>query len=143
MHFLHISYRILVASVVGALVSNYYGGLTGVLEPYELSSPVYYGVIALALGEPLFWAFTHLCGGVLMGIAAGGIWDGIKLALTLGVGLGIARAWPSVAASAAAVYVAGGPLLYSLGGGILALGLYGLDKAMTWMWHHAKPETGH
>ncbi len=141
MHFLLLSYRGFAALLVGALVYNYYAALMGNWQPYTFEPIVYYIVAAIALAEPLFWAVTHLCGGILMGIAAGGIWDGIKLAVILGVGLGFSRLWPSVLACAAAIYAADGPLVYSIGGALLAGGLYGLDKAMSWMWHHAKPET--
>jgi hypothetical protein len=40
-----------------------------------------------------------------------------------------------VLAAAAGVYAADGPRLYSIGGVVMAIGLYGLDKAIGWFWH--------
>lgn len=131
-------YRVVVASLVGALVYDVY--TADALGGYSFDGPVQMVVILAALAEPAFWALTHLFGGVLMGCAAGGIWDGLKLSMILGLGLGVSRSWPYVAAATAGVYAGGGPLLYSIGGGILAVGLFALDKAMTWMWHQARPE---
>ena len=57
--------------VVTALVANYYAnngaGYGVTIPPY-----VYYGVLGLVTVVPVFWAITHLCGGLLMGIASGG-----------------------------------------------------------------------
>lgn len=143
MHLILWSYRGIVALMVGALVYDYFvmkGGGAG----YGFTELTYTVVAVAALAEPVFWASMHLCGGILMGVAAGGLMDGIKLSCILGIGLGLSRCWPYVLAAAAGTYAANGPQIYSIGGAVVAVGLFGLDKAMTWFWHNAKPEfTGH
>ena len=139
MHLILWSYRGVVALAVGALVYNYFLVKQGGASLYDFSELTYTVVGLAVLAEPVFWASMHLCGGILMGVAAGGLLDGIKLSCILGIGLGLSRCWPYVAAASAGVYAAGGPQVYSIGGAVAALLLFGLDKAMTWFWHNAKP----
>ncbi|MCP5405501.1 MAG: hypothetical protein H6922_04695 [Pseudomonadaceae bacterium] len=129
------SYRLIVACMAGALVYDFYSGQ---VFGYGTDATMRGIVILAVLAEPAFWAVTHLFGGVLMGVAAGGLLDGMKLSLILGLGLGVARTWPYVAAAAAGAYAGEGPLLYSIGGAVLAVLLFGMDKAITWMWQQAR-----
>jgi hypothetical protein len=133
------TYRVVVGLMVAAVVYDFYNSqtmnLTVNLDPF-----IYAVVLLAALAEPAFWAFTHLCGGLLMGMAAGGIWDGLKMSFILGVGFAVARMWPYVLGGAVGVLMGGGPNLYGYGGLVLALLLFMLDQAMSWFWKHAKPD---
>lgn len=129
-------YRVAMALVVGALVYDYYAP-TG-FASIQGTESLYTLVALVVLLEPAFWVATHLFGGVMMGIAAGGFLDGVRLSLILGVGLGLARLWFVVVGAAAGVYAGGGPLIYSIGGVVLAVVLFGLERAMLWMWHYSK-----
>ncbi|MFZ2587713.1 MAG: hypothetical protein WAZ18_06330 [Alphaproteobacteria bacterium] len=127
-------YRVTVALLVGAFVYDFFAP-TGM--DYDMGAPAYLIIAVLALAEPVFWAVMHLCGGVMMGVAAGGILDGIKLSLILGVGLGLSRLWVAVLGAAAGTYAGGGPLLYSIGGVVVAFALFGLERGIMWMWHYS------
>lgn len=130
-------FRLVLAALVGALVYDMYSPsvINVELDPY-----VYLIVGALVLVEPAFWITTHLAGGIMMGLASGGFWDGLKLSLILGFGLGASRLWPHVLAAAAGVYAGGGPGLYSYGGALLAALLFGLEKMMVWLWNFSPME---
>lgn len=136
------TYQLLVAMAVAALVAHqYYDGGQGFpyLRMFPLSDYLYWAVALGALVVPVFWAVTHLCGGILFGIAAGGLLDGVKLGLILGLGMAVAKVWPFVLAGAVGVYAGDGPLIYCIGGVILGIALYGLDWALTYFWN----STGH
>ena len=127
------TYQVLVAAAVFALVANYYHD-SGAGFGVKIDDIVVWGVVVAALVIPVFWAVTHLFGGVLFGIAAGGVGDGLKLGLLLGLGLSIGKLWPYVAAAAAGVYVGHGPLIYAYGGIALAVLLLAIDKVMDYFW---------
>lgn len=133
------TYRVVVGLMVGAVVFDFYNSqtlnLTVNLDPF-----IYAVVLLTALAEPAFWAVTHLCGGLLMGVAAGGIWDGLKMSFILGVGFAVARMWPYLLGAAVGVLMGGGPGIYGYGGLVLAFLLFMLDYAMSWFWKHAKPD---
>lgn len=79
---------------VMALTYEYFDNLP---EGYETSVeaikiPVYFGV----LGISVLWAAGHAVFGGIMGMAAGSVWDGIKLALILGTANSVGRLWPYV-----------------------------------------------
>lgn len=133
------TYRLIVGLMVGAVVYDYYNSqamnMMVSLDPFIINV-----VIVAVLAEPAFWAVTHLFGGLLMGMAAGGVWDGLKLSFILGTGFAVARLWPYVLGGAVGVLMGGGPGLYAYGGLFLALLLCILDYAMSWFWKHAKPD---
>ena len=39
-------------------------------------------------------AIGHVIGGGIMGLTAGGIWSGMRLGFTIGLGVALARLWP-------------------------------------------------
>jgi hypothetical protein len=143
MQTLHFVYRALVAALLGLLVAHHYNP-AGLAVPMwgQVAVPdyIYLGVLAAALVTPAFWALTHLCGGVLFGLAAGGLLDGMKLGLILGLGMALSKCWPYALGVAGGVYFGGGPLLYSVVAVVAAVGLFGLDKALQYFWHSAKNE---
>lgn len=132
------TYRAIVGLMVGAVVYDFYTSPTPLLTTLE---PAIYTVLVIAVfAEPVFWAVTHLCGGLLMGVAAGGVWDGLKLSFILGIGFAVARMWPYVLGGAVGAFMGGGQNLYVYGGFALAVVLFLLDYAMSWFWKHAKPD---
>lgn len=135
MKLLNWGYQALVAFAVLAITYHYYAMLHGNAEGLPTLEPIIYYVVAAAVFVvPLFWAFTHLCGGLLFGIAAGGVMDGLKLGLILGLGLSVGKLWPYVAAAAVGTYLGQGPALYVWGGAALAVLLFALDKVMFYFW---------
>lgn len=133
MRIVKLTYQAVVALAVFALVANvYHDGGKGF--GVDIDDIIVYGVAIAVLAVPFFWAVTHLFGGVLFGIAAGGVGDGLKLGLLLGLGMSVGKLWPYVAAASAGVYVGGGPAIYAYGGLALALMLLALDKVMEYFW---------
>jgi hypothetical protein len=143
MQTLHFMYRALVALLIALLVAHHYAPAAMAIPFWGMVAVpeyVYWGVLAAALATPAFWALTHLCGGVLFGLAAGGLLDGLKLGLILGLGMALSKCWPYALGVAGGVYLGGGPLLYVVAGVGAAVVLFGLDKALQFFWHSAKNE---
>jgi hypothetical protein len=141
MHTLHFIYRALVAVVIALLVAQHYAPASMALPFWgavNVPAYVYWGVAAAALIMPAFWALTHLCGGVLFGLAAGGLLDGLKLGLILGLGMALSKCWPYALGVAGGVYLGGGPLLYVVAGVGAAVVLFGLDKALQYFWNSTR-----
>ncbi|HEX2859903.1 MAG TPA: hypothetical protein VHP58_06890 [Alphaproteobacteria bacterium] len=134
----YISFRSFVALLVAALVANFYGGLG---YQYDLHPYVYYGTAIAVLAIPVFWCSMHLCGGVLIGVAAGGLIDGLKLGMLLGIGMGLSKLWPYVLAAAAGCYIGKGPMVYVVGGVVVGILLFGIDRALMYFWKST--ERGH
>lgn len=124
----------LVALVVMGLVANFYangGAGYGIpIHPY-----VYYGAAVASLAIPAFWAVTHLCGGIVFGIAAGGFLDGVRLGLTLGLGMAFGKLWPTMLAVGLGILLGKGPMLYAVICLVAAVLLFALDKILQYFWH--------
>lgn len=103
---------------------------------YILPEYFYIAVAVGVLGVSVVWTFLHVLGGCLFGIAAGGLWDGIKLGLLLGLGLGLSRLWPYVMAWTAGIFAGNAPLLPILGWGFLAIILFGLNRMVMYFWNN-------
>lgn len=120
--------------LVAGIVANYYhagGQGYGIpVHPY-----VYYGVGALVAAVPVFWAVTHVCGGLLLGIASGGVLDGLKLGVMLGLGMAVSKLWPAAGGAAIGIFVGGGPHWYGWVAGVLAVLLFALDRILQYFWH--------
>lgn len=127
-------FEIIISLMIIALVANYFAGQRGVYFVFNLPIYVYYGVAAAALFVPVFWAVMHMCGGVLFGIAAGGLLDGLRLGITLGVGMALGKLWPYVLATGIGVYLGGGPLYYTIVCTIVAVLLFALDRVIAYFW---------
>jgi hypothetical protein len=141
MRTLWFAYNLVVACAVALLTAHYYydaGQGLPYVQDIGIHAYVYYGVAAAALVAPAVWASMHLFGGLFFGMAAGGLLDGLRLGFILGFGMAIAKCWLFVLAAAVGVYAGGGPLLYSIGGAVLAFLLFGLHKALMYFWSTTK-----
>lgn len=74
-----------------ALTYEYYDNLE-----YNIPKVVHTIVYAGVLGVSVVWAIGHALFGAAMGIAAGGVMDGIRMGLILGFGMSVGRLWPYV-----------------------------------------------
>ncbi|MBI1309086.1 MAG: hypothetical protein GC129_04435 [Proteobacteria bacterium] len=126
-------FQAVVALLVMAVTANFYA--RGGQQWHAVGEGVYYAVLIAVLIVPAFWAVMHLCGGMLFGVAAGGFLDGCRLGITLGLGMALGKMWPYVTAYGMGVYLGGGPLLYCIGGVVLGVLLFGLDRVMHYFWH--------
>lgn len=114
-----------------ALSANYFGHLN-----YQVPDVVYYGVVVAVFGVSLLIALGNMIGGGLMGLTAGGVWDGMRLGLILGIGTAIGRLWPYmlIIAAVAFIYkVAAWVWILSLLGGAIC---YGVHYLMRMIWSH-------
>ena len=128
-----------VAVAVAALTANLYYD-SGAGFGYPIHPYVYQAVLAAVLLGPMFWAAAHLGGGLLLGVAGGSFFDALKFALILGIGMAVSKLWLFVLAAAVGVWAGGGPLVYVIGGAVLGLLLFGLDRAMAYFWSTSRGE---
>lgn len=123
----------LVIAAVAALAANYYHaqgqGYGIAIHPY-----VYYGVGAAVAVLPVFWAVAHVCGGLLLGIASGGVMDGLRLGVLLGLGMALSKLWPAAFGLALGVWIGGGPLVYAILAAAAGGLLFGLSRALHFFW---------
>jgi len=137
-------FQFVVSLAVMALTYRYYAGANGMMDGLPEMSPVMtYIVVGAVLAVPLFWAATHVIGGLLFGIVAGGFLDGVKLGCILGLGLSIGKLWPYAAAGAAGTLLGDGPALYVWGGFLLSGALFALDRFMDFFWHSTRNGSSH
>lgn len=119
--------------VVAGLAANYFhdggNGYGFDIHPY-----VYYGALAIAAFLPVFWAVAHLCGGLLLGIASGGVLEGLRLGLLLGGGMALSKLWPSAFGIALGAYIANGLSSYVYLGVIAGFLLFALDRILHYFW---------
>lgn len=127
-------FEIIISLLIIGLVANYFAQVRGVFYAFNVPMYVYYGVAAAALFVPVFWAVMHMCGGMLFGIAAGGVLDGLRLGLTLGLGMALGKCWPYVLAVGIGVWLGGGPLYYTIVSVVIAVLLFALDRVITYFW---------
>jgi hypothetical protein len=127
---LHIIVILLVAAISANYVHANGEGYGFPVHPY-----VYYATGAIVAFIPVFWAVAHLCGGLLLGIASGGVMDGLRLGLLLGFGMAISKLWPTAFGIALGIYIGQGLSWYvylALAAGFL---LFALDKILQYFWH--------
>lgn len=119
--------------VVAGMAANYFhdggNGYGFDVHPY-----VYYGAIAFVAFVPVFWALTHICGGLLLGIASGGVLEGLRLGLLLGMGMALSKLWPAAFGVALGAYIGDGLSSYVYLGGIVGVLLFALDKILHYFW---------
>lgn len=120
--------------LVAALAANYFhDGGNG--YGFEIHPYVYYGVGAIVAFMPVFWAVTHLCGGLLLGIASGGVLDGLRLGLLLGMGMALSKLWPAAFGVAIGAYIGNGLSSYVYLGAVVGVLLFALDRILHYFWH--------
>lgn len=127
-------FEIIISAMIILLVSNYFAAGGAGYLPFSVHPYIYYGVLGAALFVPLFWAVMHMCGGMLFGIAAGGILDGLRLGFTLGIGMALGKCWPYVLATGIGIYLGGGPLSYAIICVVAAVLLFALDRVIHYFW---------
>lgn len=129
--------HLIVMAVVAALAANLFNGFLGEVHPY-----VYYGVAGLVAIMPVMWAAIHLGGGLLLGIASGGVLDGLRLGFLLGMGMALSKLWPAAFGIGIGIFAGGGPRLW--GGTALFVGvlLFALDRALHFFWHSTTSPKG-
>jgi hypothetical protein len=126
--------HILTVVLVTALAANYFhDGGNG--YGFEIHPYVYYGVGAFVAFMPVFWAITHVCGGLLLGIASGGVLDGLRLGVLLGLGMALSKLWPAAVGVALGAYIGDGLSSYVYLSVVAAVLLFALDKILQYFWH--------
>ena len=101
---------------------------------FEVHPYVYYAVGGIVAFLPVFWAVAHVCGGVLLGVASGGILEGLRLGLLLGLGMALAKLWPAALGVAAGAYLGDQNLTYTALGLVAGLLLFALDWILGYFW---------
>lgn len=132
--FLFLFNALLISSVFALGADTYVNGGAGF--GYILPEYFYYFVMFGVAGMSVMWTLVHMLGGCLFGMAAGGIWDGIKLGFTLGAGLGLSRLWPYSMAWAAGIFAGDGPWLHIIGFVLLTGILFGLNQFVMYFWNN-------
>lgn len=94
-----------------------------------------YGILGLAvIGVSVVIAVGHIVGGGIMGMTAGGIWDGMRLGLTLGLGVALGRLWPYAGIVAAVAFITKAPTWHwatALGAAVL---FFGIQRFVGYVW---------
>ena len=91
---------------------------------------VYGGV----LGISLLWALMHAVSGCLMGMAAGGILDGLRLGGALGLVNGVARLWPYILTFGAIGFFVGAPVWHVVAAVLIGLSCLALHVGVKFIW---------
>lgn len=125
--------NIVVIVLVAALAANYFHD-NGNGYGFEVHAYVYYGVGALVAFMPVFWAITHVCGGLLLGIASGGVLDGLRLGVLLGLGMALSKLWPAAFGVALGAYIGDGLNSYVYLAAVAGVLLFALDKILQYFW---------
>lgn len=112
-----------------ALTYDFYGQLDAPL-PEVITWVVYLGVFGISVG----WALVHALLGCLMGMAAGGIWDGLKLGVILGGLLSIGRLWPYLITFSIGSFLCQSPLWLIIVPFLLGLACLGIYTFTKFMW---------
>lgn len=125
--------NITVILLVAALAANYFHD-NGNGYGFAVHAYVYYGVGALVAFMPVFWAVTHVCGGILLGIASGGVLDGLRLGVLLGLGMALSKLWPAAFGVAIGAYIGDGLNSYVYLAAVAGVLLFALDKILQYFW---------
>lgn len=119
--------------LVAALAANYFhDGGNG--YGFEIHPYIYYGIGVLVAFMPVFWAIVHVCGGLMLGIASGGILDGLRLGVLLGLGMALSKLWPAAFGVAIGAYLGAGLSSYVYLAVVAGVLLFALDRALQYVW---------
>jgi len=94
----------------------------------------YYFLGIAVAGVSLLIAIGHVIGGGLMGMTAGGVLDGMRLGITLGLGVAFGRLWPYAAIVAVVGFITQAPVWHWLIAGFLAFLFFGINFIMRFIW---------
>jgi hypothetical protein len=129
--------HLFVMVAVMLLVANYYWNNGAGVPDY-----VYYAVAILVAALPVAWAGLHIGGGLLLGIASGGVLDGLRLGLILGLGMALSKLWPAAFGAGAGMWIGGGPKWHMITAFVVGVLLFGLDKALAFFWRSTTSPRG-
>lgn len=94
-----------------------------------------YTFLGLAvIGVSILIAMGHVVGGGIMGMTAGGIWDGMRLGLTVGLGVALARLWPFAAIIAVVGFLTQAPVWHWATALVLAIIFYAIKVFVDYIW---------
>ena len=112
-----------------ALSYNYYSGMQ-----HQVPELMYYVVMVSVIGVSMMIALGHMVGGGLMGLTSGGIWDGMKLGIMLGLGGAVGRLWPYLFIIAGVAFICKGPLWHWLGALVAGGICFAVHYIMSFIW---------
>lgn len=121
---------ILALAIIALSVDHYNPTLISYQIPEFIEQLCILGVFGVAL----FWVLVHLIGGGLLGMAAQGMTDGVKMGLLLGIGTGAARLWPHTLAWGIGCFAASGPVSHIILMGVTSGILFGLNSCLKYFW---------
>ena len=79
-------------------------------------------------------AVGHIIGGGIMGMTAGGVLSGMRLGLTLGLGVALARLWPYAAIVAIVGFLTQAPAWHWVVSLICAIIFYAIKVFVDYIW---------
>lgn len=94
----------------------------------------FFGVI----GVSSFWAIGHTVSGGLMGLASGGMFEGMRLGLLLGLGFGLGRMWPYAALWATGAVIFSANLWEVVGYILFAIFCVVCNVVVTFFWQRVR-----
>jgi len=115
-----------------ALTYEYYGQLH-----HDIPEMLRYFIYAGVAGVSIVWAVGHALGGSILGMAAGGVWDGVKLGSMLGLAMSFSRLWPYFLAFSVGAFLCEAPNWHTIGAILLTIIAFGLNLAVKYIWSHS------
>lgn len=96
---------------------------------------MWYTFLGIAIvGVSVLIAIGHVIGGGIMGMTAGGVWDGMRLGLTVGLGVALARLWPFAAIVAVVGFLTQAPLWHWALALFCAILFYAIKVFVDYIW---------
>lgn len=86
------------------------------------------------VGVSVVIAIGHVVGGGIMGMTAGGIWDGMRLGLTVGLGVALGRLWPYAAIIAVVGFLTQAPVWHWSVALVSGIVCYGIQFFVNYVW---------
>ncbi|MFZ2619569.1 MAG: hypothetical protein WAX89_01730 [Alphaproteobacteria bacterium] len=111
------------------------------LIDYEVPLLLKQAIVLIVVGVSLFYALFHVLGGGLLGMAGGGVVEGLQMGLLMGLGIGMSRLWPYTLTWGIGCFVGKGPVLHLLLMLVTTGVLLGLHSTMTYLWGTVKKES--
>ncbi len=87
------------------------------------------------IGVSLVIAIGHVIGGGLMGMTAGGILNGMRLGIMLGLSVSLGRLWPYMLIISVVAFIAHAPTWHWVTSMLLGLLFLGINLVTKFLWH--------